>query len=70
MARADAFVDAIEERFVPLAEYPGLGTKCEEFGPGMRVFPFGNYLIFYKATDDGIRVVHVFHGARDLSRLF
>ena len=32
-----------------------------------RSFPLGNHLIFYRPIDDGIELVRVLHGARDIS---
>lgn len=46
-----------------------MGTSCEHRAPGLRYFPFQNYLIFYREIKDGIEIVHVFHGARDIGRL-
>jgi toxin ParE1/3/4 len=40
---------------------------------GMRSWPirgFGNHLVFYRPTDDGIEILRVLHGARDLRRVF
>lgn len=33
--------------------------------PGLRLFPLGNYLIFYLPEPEGIQVIRVIHGARD-----
>jgi toxin ParE1/3/4 len=35
-----------------------------------RVRGFERYLIFYRPTDDGIDVVRVLHGSRDIESLF
>jgi len=32
--------------------------------------PVGNYVIFYRPIEDGIVVIRVLHGARDLPELF
>ena len=39
---------------------------------GLRSFPVGNYLVFYRplAEGDGIAVIRVLHGARDLRHHF
>ena len=37
---------------------------------GLRSLPLGNYIIFYRPIDDGIEVVRILHGARDLPPLF
>ena len=31
---------------------------------------FDNYLIFYRSTPEGLEIVRVVHGARDLPSLF
>ncbi len=52
---------------------PGMGERWESNNPhlaGLRVWRvegFEKHLIFYRATDDGIEVVRVVHGARDIS---
>jgi plasmid stabilization system protein ParE len=33
-------------------------------------FPHGGYLIFYRPLPDGVEIVRIIHGARNLSRLF
>ena len=34
--------------------------------PGVRSFPFGAYVIFYRPLQDGVDVVRVLHGSRDV----
>jgi toxin ParE1/3/4 len=41
------------------------GRLVPEFGPGVRRFPSGDYLIYYRIVRTHIRVLHVIHGARD-----
>lgn len=31
---------------------------------------FENYLIFYRPLDDGVEILRVLHGARDIQRIF
>jgi toxin ParE1/3/4 len=41
--------------------------------PALRVWPidgFRNHLIFFHPTNDGVEIVRVLHGARDLEALF
>lgn len=63
---ADRFVDRHRERCAFLAESPGVGRERPELAAGLRSFPIGNYLIFYRLTADGIDVVRVLSGYRDL----
>ncbi len=68
--RADGFIDRIEEKCRLLAENPMLGRSREELAPSLRSFPVGNYLLFYVPLEDGVEVVRVLSGARDLPSAF
>jgi toxin ParE1/3/4 len=53
-----------------LATQPEMGELRLEFGiAGCRTFSVGNYVIFFSAIEDGIRVARVIHGSRDLRHL-
>jgi toxin ParE1/3/4 len=52
--------------FRRLARHPLLGQACPEFGENLRIWPVGNYVVFYLPQDNGIDIVQVAHGARDL----
>ena len=67
---ADRVVDRIPERFWLLGEHPGVGKLARDMAPGMRCFPAGKYLIYYRKTSRGTDILHVFHGARDQARAF
>ena len=67
---ADRLIDDITERFPLLATHPGIGTARDDLAPGLRGFPVGDYLIFYRRDRDGIDIVRVLHGSRDLPRFF
>lgn len=58
-----------------IAHTPKIGREREEFGAGIRSFPVGNHLIFYRPansgmSDYGIIVIRVLHGARNLPSAF
>ena len=63
---ADRLIDAIIERFPLLASTPGMGFAREDFAPGLRSFPVGDYLIFYRRVSGRIDIIRVLHGSRDL----
>lgn len=71
-SRRDAlrFVDRLLSKCEMLAESPEMGEECEVGQFVGRVWPVGNYLIFYRIVLDRIEVVRVLHGARDWPRLF
>jgi len=66
---ADRFLDRIQERCLALADYPQMGTSREELKAGLRSQPIGNYLIFYFSLEDGVDIVRVIHGSRDIESL-
>jgi toxin ParE1/3/4 len=67
---ADRWLDSIDEKCRLLATMPGLGRKRPDLAPDIRGFPVDNYAIFYRAVPDGIQIVRVLHGARDLPEMF
>jgi toxin ParE1/3/4 len=46
---------------------PGCGREEPKFARDLRSFPVGNYLIFYRPIQNGIALVRVLHGARDIT---
>jgi len=68
--RADAFVDDIDRKFHVLAGQPKIGRARDELVEGLRSFPVGRYVIFYLAMLDGVEIVRVLHGARDIDSIF
>jgi toxin ParE1/3/4 len=65
--QADIFINAVNQKLLLLAEQPNIGRAREELAKNMRSFPIDRYVIFYVVIPDGIQVVRVLHGARDLS---
>lgn len=69
---AERFLDHAEKAFQRLADLPLLGTsRAEDFPslPGIRVWQipgFENYLVFYRPIEEGVEILRVLHGARDL----
>jgi toxin ParE1/3/4 len=67
---AAKFLDAVEAKFQTLATFPEIGGRCEDVAAGLRCLPVKRYLIFYRLRADGVEVVRVLHGSRDVGRLF
>jgi toxin ParE1/3/4 len=67
---ADHWVDQLDTQLRLLATQPLMGRARDELAPGFRSFPFGRYLVFYLLIGDGIDVVRVLHGARDVDTVF
>jgi toxin ParE1/3/4 len=56
-AAADRLLDRIDEVCTKLAAAPELGRSREELAPGLRSFPVGRHVIFYRAARGGIELV-------------
>ena len=73
-AAADCVLDAVEEVFAQIVAQPEIGVLYPTRNSQMkavRMLPVnGNYLVFYRAESDSVRVLYVVHGARHLPRLF
>ena len=65
---ADRLLDTLEEKIKLLSEFPRLGRSREELAPPLRSFPVGNYVIFYLPLADGVEVIRVLHGARNIRK--
>jgi toxin ParE1/3/4 len=70
VAAADHLLDQLESTALMLARSPLLGRSRDELALGMRSFPVGNYLLFYLPIKNGIMIVRVLSGYRDLDSLF
>ncbi|MBE9036011.1 type II toxin-antitoxin system RelE/ParE family toxin [aff. Roholtiella sp. LEGE 12411] len=67
---ADTLIDKITGKFDELLANPGMGRERIDIVPLVRSFPVSNYLIFYRLIEQGIEIVRVIHGARNIPNLF
>src|SRR6266480_6657301 len=65
---ANRIIDRITERFWLLGEHPNAGKPAGNIARGVKCFPAGKYLIYYRHTRGGTDILHIFHGARDQRR--
>jgi toxin ParE1/3/4 len=69
-ANADRLLDRIRETLSRLAAVPFMGQARFDLAPGLRMFPVGNYLIFFRPIEGGIDVIRVLHGKRHITGRF
>ncbi|MCL1468791.1 type II toxin-antitoxin system RelE/ParE family toxin [Argonema galeatum] len=67
---AENFVDNVEQKCQSLAQFPNMGKSYENLLPQLRGVPVNNYVIFYRQVQNGIQVVRVLSGYRDLEAIF
>jgi toxin ParE1/3/4 len=70
LAKADRLLGVFRKKLQFLARNPLAGRSREELAPGLRSFPLGDYLIFYQPDAEGIVIIRVLSGYRDLASLF
>ena len=67
---ADRLMGRITDRFWLLGEFPDAGKRCADIAPGVRCFPAGKYLIYYRTARGITDILHIFHSARDQKAAF
>jgi toxin ParE1/3/4 len=67
---ADRLLRCIDAKLELYLLNPRMGAMRDNLSPGLRSFSVGAYLAFYQAVEDGIELVRVLHGARDLNQPF
>ena len=67
---AERLLRKIDTKLEDYAALPEMGMRRDVLSPGVRSFPVGSYLVFYRIIDAGIEVVRVLHGKRDIKKLF
>jgi toxin ParE1/3/4 len=67
---AGRLIDNITDRFWLLGAHPKSGKPCDDLGAGVKCFPAGKYIIYYRAGRDRTDILHIFHGARDQRQAF
>jgi len=60
------FLDTIADKCQRYASQPLLGEKSMDLGQEIRRFSVSNYVVFYRPLSDGIEVLRVLHGNRDI----
>ena len=64
LGAADGTIRRINERFHLLLHDPTMGESMECYRPRLRATAVGNYVIYYRAIEEGIEVYRVLHAAR------
>ncbi|QLE56944.1 type II toxin-antitoxin system RelE/ParE family toxin [Nostoc sp. TCL26-01] len=53
-----------------LANFPSMGRSYAHIKPSLRGLPLDGYVILYQVLDDGVEILRVVSGYRDLESLF
>ncbi len=66
---ADALLDRIDDACSRLIDHPRIGPARDDIRPGLRYLVVGDYVALYRVIDEGVEIVRVVHGRRDLFNL-
>lgn len=66
-AAAARLLQALHRRWDLLTSQPFSGKGRDDLRPGARCVVVGQYLSLYRVTDQGVEIVRVLHGKRDLA---
>ena len=67
---SERFLESLREKLDLLGGSRRMGRAREELARGLRSFPIGSYVLFYRPIPGGIELVRVLSGARDIDSLF
>lgn len=70
IVEADRWVDRLDEKLALWATQPAMGRAREDLAPRLRSLAFGRYVVSFEPLPDGIDVVRVLHGSRDIDATF
>ncbi|MBD3902991.1 type II toxin-antitoxin system RelE/ParE family toxin [Chryseobacterium sp. Ch-15] len=68
--QAEKYLFEIDDIFQNLIINPQLGKTRNEIKQGLYSFPKDNHVIFYRISEDHIRIVRILHGSRDIPNYF
>jgi toxin ParE1/3/4 len=67
---ASQLFDSIRQKCKLVADFPGMGKSYTWIRPNLCGFIINDYIVFYYPHENGIDIVRVFYGRRDLKALF
>ena len=70
VSEADRWIDRLDEKLALWATQPMIGRSRDELAPNLRSMPFARYVVFFMPLADGIDVVRVLQGSRDVDQEF
>ncbi|WP_094671341.1 type II toxin-antitoxin system RelE/ParE family toxin [Hydrocoleum sp. CS-953] len=66
----ERFVIAFENKCEKLLQFPNMAKSYQDIEPSLRGIPLHNYIILYCLIDNGVEIVRVVSGYRNLEYLF
>ncbi|ARU57008.1 RelE/StbE family toxin [Oleiphilus messinensis] len=66
---ADRFLDRLNDAVLLLSESPEMGVNRSNLCEGLKSFPVGNYILFYRVKSRELELVRVLSAYRDIENL-
>lgn len=66
----EQLLDEFSKKYRYLTQFPLMGRSYSEIRPYLRGIPMKNYIVFYRVINDGIEIMRVIKGDRDLETIF
>ena len=67
---ASKLIKDITGKFALLRDHPHMGREQSRLLVNLRSFVVRDYFIFYQPFDDGVEILRVLHGSRDIESIF
>ena len=67
---ASKLIKEITGKFALLRDHPQMGREQSKLMINLRSFVVKSYFIFYQPFEDGIEILRVLHGSRDIESIF
>ena len=66
----EQFLDEFAKKCRYLTQFPLIGRSYREIRSYLRGIPIQNYIVFYRIINDGIEIMRIIRGNRDLEAIF
>ncbi len=67
---ASKLIKEITKRLAVLRDFPQAGREQHNLLINLRSLAVKGYIIFYQPSEDGVEILRVLHGSRDIDRIF
>jgi toxin ParE1/3/4 len=66
---ADRLLDRLNDAMIKLTQMPKMGVERSELIKGLRSYPVGKYILYYRIKDNNIELVRVLSSSKDIDNI-
>ena len=67
-AKAEKYIQGLNEAFSKIAKSPELGRKCDEISPNLQALFVVSHVVFYKVKGAKLTIIRVLHQSMDFQK--